>query len=49
MKENIKEYNRNWLQTPDHPYRLLIIGSSISGKINSLFNLINQQPYIDQI
>ena len=38
VKENIKEHNRNWPQTPDHPYRILIIGSSGSEKTNSLFN-----------
>ena len=26
VKENIKENNQNWPQTPDHPYRMLIIG-----------------------
>ena len=48
-KENIKEYNSNLKQIPDHPYRILIIVGSGSGKTNSLFNLINQQPDIDQI
>ena len=24
-KENIKEYNSNWPQIPDHQYRILII------------------------
>ena len=42
-KENKKEYNH------DHPYRILIIGSSESGKTNSLFNLINWQSDIDKI
>ena len=28
---------------PYHPYRILIIGGSGSGKTNSLFNLINHQ------
>ena len=42
-KENIKEHNSNRLQTPHHPYRILIIGGSGSGKINSLFNLISHQ------
>ena len=32
-----------------HPYRILIIGDSGSGKTNSLFNLINQKPDIDEI
>ena len=49
VKENIKEHNPNWPQIPDHPYRILIIGGSGSGKINSSVNLINQQPDIDKI
>ena len=49
VKENIKEHNPNWPQIPDHSYRILIIGGSKSGKTNSLFNLINQQPDIDKI
>ena len=48
-KENIKEHNPNWPQIPDHPYRILIIGCSGSGKTNSLFSLINHQPDIDKI
>ena len=48
MKENIKEHNQNWPQIPDPPYRILIAGGSGSGKTNSLFNLINQQPDIDK-
>ena len=40
-KENIKEHNMNWSQIPDHPYRILIIGSSGFEKRNSLFNLIS--------
>ena len=39
--ENIKEDNPNWPQISDHPYRLLIVKSSGSGKTNSLFNLIS--------
>ena len=30
--ENITEHNAKWLYIPDHPYRILIIGSSESGK-----------------
>ena len=48
-KENIKKHNVNWPQTHDHPYRILIIGGSGSGKTDSLFNLINRQPDIDKI
>ena len=31
-KENIKEYNPNWPQIPDHPYKILIAGVSGSRK-----------------
>ena len=31
-KENIKEHNSNWSQTPDHLCRTLLIGQSGSGK-----------------
>ena len=33
----------------DHPYRILIIGVSETGKTNVLLNLINNQPDIDKI
>ena len=49
VKENIKEHNPNQPQIPDHPYRTLIIGGSGSGKINSLFNLINHQSDSDKL
>ena len=49
LKEIIKEHNPNWSQIPDHSYRILIISCSGSGKTNPLFNLINQQPDIDNI
>ena len=47
--ENIIEHNPKWPYIPDHPYRILIIGSSGSGKTNALLNLINNQPNIDKI
>ena len=47
-KENIKEHNLNQPEIPDHPYKTLITGGSGSGKTNSTFNLINQQPDIDK-
>ena len=47
-KEETKEHNPNWPQIPDNPYRMLIIGGSGSGKTNSLFNLIINQPDIDK-
>ena len=47
-KENIKEHNPKWPETPDHPYRILIIGGSGSGKTNALLNLPNQKTDIDK-
>ena len=49
LKEDIKEYNQKWPEIPDHPYRILIIGGSGSGKTNVLLNLINHEPDIDKI
>ena len=42
-------HNKNWPYIPDHPYRILIIGGSGSGKTNVLLNLIENQPDIDKI
>ena len=47
--ENNKEHNEKWPYIPDHPYRILIIGGSGSGKTNALINLINEQNDIDKI
>ena len=47
--ENIIEHNPEWPYIPEHPYRILIIGSSGSGKTNTLLNLINNQADIDKI
>ena len=47
--ENIIEHNSKWPNILDHPYRILIIGGSGSGKTNALLNLINNQPDIDKI
>ena len=44
-----KVHNSEWPYIPDHPYRILIIGGSGSGKTNGLSNLINNQPDIDKI
>ena len=46
--ENNKGHNKKWPYIPDHPYRILIIGGSGSGKINVLLNLINQQDHIEK-
>ena len=43
------KHNQKWPYIPDHPYRILIIEGSGSGKANALLNLINNQPDIDKI
>ena len=47
--ENKIEHNLKWPHIPDHPYKILIIGGSGSGKTNTLLNLINNQSDIDKI
>ena len=47
--ENKIEHNLKWRYIPDHPYRILIVGGSGSGKTNALLNLINNQLDIDKI
>ena len=42
--ENKIEHNPKWPYIPDHPYRILILGGSGSGKTNALLNLINNIP-----
>ena len=43
--KNIKK----WPYIPDHLYRILIIGSSGSGKTNALLDLIKEQDDINKI
>ena len=47
--ENKLKHNPDWSYIPDHPYGILIIGGSGSGKTNTLLYLINNQPDIDKI
>ena len=42
--ENKTQHNQKSSYIPDHPYRILIIGSSGSEKTNALLTLINNQP-----
>ena len=46
IKQNIIQIGKN---IPNHPYRILIIGGSGSGKTNALLNLIFHQVDIDKI
>ena len=43
-KEGIKGHNPNWQQIPEHPYRVLIVGSSGSGETNAL---LDHEPDIE--
>ena len=43
-------HDTNWPYIPDHPYRILVIGHSGSGKTNVLLKLIKYlRPDIDKI
>ena len=47
--KNNKKHNEKWPYIPNHPYRILIIDGSGSGKTNTLLNLMNEQHNIDKI
>ena len=49
IKENSKEHNPDWPQIPDYSYNILTIGSSGSGKTNTLLNLISYQSDMNNI
>ena len=46
---NKREHNPKWPYILDHPYRMLIIRGSESGKTNALLSVINIQLDIDKI
>ena len=45
----MKQYNPNLSQISDHPYKIFLIGSSVSGKTNTLLNLISYHQDMDKI
>ena len=47
--ENKTNHYPKWPYIPDHPHKILLIGSSRSGKTNVLFNFINNQVDIAKI
>ena len=49
VNNNNNNHNEKWPYVPDHPYRILIIGGSGSGKTNILLNLIIEQEDIDKM
>ena len=48
-ESNNKRHNEKWPYIPDHPYRILIIGNSGSGKTKTLLNFIKEQNIRDVI
>ena len=49
VTENKTKHDKNWSHIPNHPYRILIIGGSGSGKTNLLLDLIENQQVIEKI
>ena len=49
VNENKTKRSKDLPYIPDHPYGILIIGGSGSGKTNVLLNLIENQPDIGKI
>ena len=47
--KNKLKHNLNCPYIPDHPYRIITVGGSVSGKSNAWLNLINHEPYIDKM
>ena len=47
-KEGIKEQNPKQPEVPNHPYRIMIIKGSLSGKTNAFLNLINNGTDVDK-
>ena len=45
VNDKNEKHNEKWPYIPDHPYGILIIGGSGSGKTNALLNLINKQRH----
>ena len=48
-KEDIKEHNQNWPETPDHLHRILILEGSGPDKTNWLLNLIIMNQILIQL
>ena len=47
--ENKIKYNLNWLDIPEQPYRIYIIGGSRSRKTSALLSLTSHQPDIEKM
>ena len=49
LQTKTRKNNKKSPFIPDHPYRILIIGGSGSGKTNALLNFIKEQNDIDNM
>ena len=49
LQTKTRKNNKKSPFIPDHPYRILIIGGSGSGKTNALLNFIKEQNGIDNM
>ena len=49
VNNNNEKHNKKWPCIPNHPFIILIIGDSGSGKTDTLLNLINEQKDVDKI
>ena len=49
LNDKNEKHNEKWPYIPVHPYKILIICGSGSGKTNTFLNLINEQRVIDKI
>ena len=49
VNDKNEKHNENWPYIPNHPYIILRIGGSGSGKTNALLNFINEQRDIEKI
>ena len=47
--QNKTEHNLKWPYVPYHPYKILMIGDSGSGKINPLLNSVKCQKMLNYI
>ena len=43
INENNEDHDLKWPYIPDHPYTMLIVGDSGSGKRNALLDLMKEQ------
>ena len=48
MQMKTKQHNSKWQYNADYPYRILMIGGSVSGRVNALLNIKNNQTDIDK-